>query len=271
MPKLNNHPCFVSEEQCRAYVRDGIIKISGFLSPAWIALLAESINEIRETLKHDIPESVDPEGSYSNSDSWTFNGKMKRFAFESDIAAVAAELMASREIRLYETLTLFRASGSQGTPWHQDMPQHGVIGQQTCNIWLSLEPVTEETGALRVVPGSHRGPWYTPYCMPAGREDDLIELEGGPMPDPDANRERFPRILSYDTEPGDIIIFHPATLHSTKTTSKDIPRRSISVRLFGDDIRRRSSRCEWHAWLKELNIPDGQPMICDRIPRVFPR
>lgn len=261
----------VSDVERSAFVRDGIVKLSGLLDQVWLNHLAEAVDEIRETVHREHPECIANDGSCYSENAWTFNEKMKWFAFESVVAAAASEVMASREVRLFETLTLYRPKSSGGTGWHQDISQHGISGQQTCSAWLSLERVEEKTGSLRVAAGSHLGPWYTPMTMPPGREHDLIELEGGPLPDPDTDRERFPKIISYAAEPGDVLMFHPGVLHSTRDTSEEVLRRSISLRLLGDDIRRKASRCEWHSWLKELPIRDGEPMISDRFPLLWPR
>lgn len=253
------------------FERDGLVKVSGLLDRNWLDLLAEAAEEIRDAVKREHPEVIQG-GSLYSENAWTFNEKLRRFVLESGVVQAAAEAMDSRTVRLFESLMIYKEEGcDNGTGWHQDMSQHGITGRQTCSIWLSLDPVTEDTGALRVVPGSHLGPWYTPMCMPPGREADLIELEGGPLPDPDADRKRFPDILSFPTQPGDVLLLHPAALHSTRANPSRARRRTFSIRLLGDDIRRKALRCEWHSWLKELPIRDGEPMIGDKFPQLWPR
>lgn len=260
----------VSPAERAAFARDGIVKLPGLLDEEWLELLREAAEEIRISVKAQHGDAMGR--SLYSENAWTFNPKLKRFAFDSRIAQAAAEVMDSREIRLFETLMIYKEDGCDlGTGWHQDMSQHGVVGQQACSVWLSLDPVTENSGALRVAAGSHKGPWYTPPYMPPGREHDLIELEGGPTPDPDADPARFPSIVSYATEPGDVLLFHPSALHGTRPNPARARRRTFSTRLLGDDIRRKASRCEWHSWLKELPIRDGEPMIADRFPRLWPR
>ena len=48
-------------------------------------------------------------------------------------------------------------------------------------------------------------------------------------------------------------------------------RRTYSIRFFGDDMRRRASRMEWHSWLKDLPLKDGDLMRSDeRVPLLWP-
>ena len=244
--------------------------LPGFLETRWLDLLAEAAEEIRDSVRNEGLGFVAGETVVSEN-AWTFNEKLKRFAAQSGVARAAAEAMDSREARLFETLTIYKEVGcDQGTGWHQDFPQHGMSGRQACSVWLSLEPVDEAIGALRVASGSHLGPWYTPMTMPPGREDELVELEAGPVPDVDAEPERFPSIVSYATQPGDVILLHPAALHSTRANPSRARRRSFSIRFFGDDIRRKADPNEWHSWLKDLPLRDGDPMIADCFPRLWP-
>ena len=263
----------VSDEVRQTFARDGLAVVRGALG-GWQDFLAEAAEEIRATVKNRDANigMVSAGGTVVSENAWTFNDKLKKFAFESDVARLAAEAMNSREARLFETLTIYKEQGcDEGTGWHQDMNQHGVVGTQACSIWMSLEPIDESIGALRAAAGSHKGPWYTPPYMPPGREQDLVELEGGPTPNPDAEPVKFPRIVSYATQPGDVILLHPSVLHSTRANPSRARRRSFSIRFYGDDIRRKASPVEWHSWLKDLPLKDGDPMISDRFPLLWPR
>ena len=56
------------------------------------------------------------------------------------------------------------------------------------------------------------------------------------IPDIDAERERY-RILSWDVEPGDAILFDALTVHGSKgNTSRTRRRRAITTRWAGDDV-----------------------------------
>lgn len=257
------------------FQRDGLAVVRGALGREWLDLLAEAAEEIRSAVKDKTGASGEARttGTVYSENAWTYNDKIRRFAFESGLARIAAEAMGSAEARLFETLTIYKEDGcDEGTGWHQDYAQHGMSGQQACSIWFSLDPVDGNSGALRVAAGSHRGPLYDPPFLGVGREQDRVPMEGGPTPDPDADPARFPNIVSYATAPGDVLLLHPASLHMTHPNPSRARRRSFSIRFYGDDIRRKASRMEWHPWLKDLPLKDGDPLRSDeRFPRLWPR
>ena len=39
--------------------------------------------------------------------------------------------------------------------WHQDSTYWGLSGPEVINVWLALSPSTVESGAMRILPGSH--------------------------------------------------------------------------------------------------------------------
>jgi ectoine hydroxylase-related dioxygenase (phytanoyl-CoA dioxygenase family) len=255
----------------QAFWRDGMVVVRGALGQEWLDLLTEAAEEVHATVRNG-GAGIVYAGGTATDNAWTVNEKIRRLAFDSGLPRIAAEVTSSRETRLFETVTIYKEQGcDSGTPWHQDLLQHGMSGTQACSIWLSLDPVDENTGALRIAAGSHMGPCYTPRFMPSGREQDLIILEAGPVPDPDLDPVKFPRIVSFATQPGDVLLFHPNSLHMTRPNPSKARRRTFSIRYFGDDMRRKASRMEWHPWLKDLPLKDGDPMRSDdRFPLLWP-
>jgi ectoine hydroxylase-related dioxygenase (phytanoyl-CoA dioxygenase family) len=101
--------------------------------------------------------------------------------------------------------------------------------------------------------------------MPPGREADAEEFAGGPLPDPDADPDRFP-ILSFDLEAGDAVIFHSLMLHSSRSQILERPRRTFSIRFVGDDIRWVRRRCAYHEWARDLPLATTARLDHERFP-----
>jgi hypothetical protein len=55
------------------------------------------------------------------------------------------------------------------------------------------------------------------------------------LPDIQADRDAFD-ILSWDVEPGDVIVFHLGALHGGAGTAPGIRRRTVSLRFLGPDV-----------------------------------
>lgn len=136
---------------------------------------------------------------------------------------------------MYEQV--FRKSGGSArrTPWHQDTPYLPVQGAQLAVMWISFDPVPDNQ-ALEFVRESHRGPLYDGSRFDP--EDDTAPLYGDGslprLPDIEADRSRWD-ILSWATQPGDVIVFHPSMLHGGAATDAGSVRRTLSLRFFGDD------------------------------------
>lgn len=141
-----------------------------------------------------------------------------------------------------------------------------------CSAWLCLDPVTGDTGSLRFATGTHRGPMYRPFA-PAERQADvdadMIFFDGGELPDVDASAERF-KVMHFDTQPGDVVIFHPRCLHAAFGSAPDRPRRTFSFRFIGDDVRWQPKRSVFHSWLKDIPLQAGDRVSGDRFPLLFP-
>jgi ectoine hydroxylase-related dioxygenase (phytanoyl-CoA dioxygenase family) len=95
---------------------------------------------------------------------------------------------------------------------------------------------------MRFVAGSHRwNRWFiprkfidhTPYAPESGRYELLPDIDAMIAAAPDEHR-----VISFDTDPGDVIVFHYRTLHdapgNASTTER---RRAVSLRWVGDDAR----------------------------------
>ena len=136
---------------------------------------------------------------------------------------------------MYEQV--FKKSGGQTrrTPWHQDTPYLPVSGNDLLVMWISFDPVSQAQ-ALEFVPGSHRSTLYDGSSFDP--QDDTAPLYGDGslprLPDIEADRERWP-IVSWATQPGDVVLFHPEILHGGGATNAGQLRRTLSLRFFGED------------------------------------
>ena len=109
------------------------------------------------------------------------------------------------------------------------------------NAWISFEAVPKQN-SLEIVRGSHRGILYdgTTFLDP---NDPTQPLHGGGalprLPDIEAQRKLDPDaydILSWATEPGDVVVLHPGALHGGAPVDEAFPdRHTLVFRFFGDD------------------------------------
>ena len=100
--------------------------------------------------------------------------------------------------------------GVVGSPtahhWHADRPGAAELGYLRIKVMLYLVPMTQDNGALRVIPGSHRAPFHQallPFVRRHVERDPLFFGEHG------AN---IPAHV-IETSPGDAVLFSQTLYH----------------------------------------------------------
>jgi len=266
----------VTLDDVSTFREDGVVCLRGAFDRAWLDLLADGIETARATPGPYAKEYArDGRGSfYTDHHLFLRFEPFRRFLFEGPGAEIAAELMGASRLNLYDEHLLLKEPGTDvPTYWHHDLPYFNIAGDQICSIWLSLDPATADTGAMRFAVGSHRwGKLFAPVRIGAGDPvPGLAENEelAGPAPDIDADPARYPTV-SFDLEPGDCVVFHGRTLHAgAGNSSAATRRRALSHRFAGDDIRWKNRAAAPLVFETALN--DGDPIDREECPRVWPR
>lgn len=220
----------------------------------------------------DVPEPGAPRGQFLlDSGNWTRNAAVRSLALDSRLPEVAAGLMGARQVAFYDDQMFVKTAGTrQRTAFHQDYPFFNVEGSMGCVFWMPVDAVDDANGALSYVRGSHRdeteyasGMFVSHTPMPGA--------SGVRVPDVEADPGAFD-LVSFDTEPGDVIVHHFRTLHGAGgNKTRDRQRRVMSMRYVGEDMRYRwkpgAPRPPYHSCDKA----DGDPVHCRDFPLVWPR
>ena len=253
----------VTQEEVETFWRDGVVCLRSILPVELVASMAQPIEDaLAGSAMADLSEMADaleegagavriidaavvagggPRGHFrAGTDHWLVQDEFRDFALRSPLPEIVASLLRSDEVRLYEDSVLVKEPGTQErTGFHQDMAYFHLEGEMVCTTWVPLDVVTEETGAVRFVAGSHRDDTrYRPNMFVS--EMSIPGSEGAEVPDYDTMVGRA-RIISFDTAPGDLTVHHARTIHAASgNASRTRRRRAISVRYTGDGTRFRS-------------------------------
>ena len=180
-----------------------------------------------------------PRGHFkAGTDHWCDQPEFLAFATRSPLGPIVSRLLGSAQVRLYEDSVLVKEPGThEKTAFHQDMAYFHLAGELVCTTWVPLDPVRAESGAVRFVVGSHRDRTrYKPNMFVTTMT--LPDTIGAEVPDYDDDQPEQvgrARIVSFDTEPGDITVHHARTIHGAyANASATQRRRAISVRYAGD-------------------------------------
>jgi ectoine hydroxylase-related dioxygenase (phytanoyl-CoA dioxygenase family) len=266
------------EQLARTYALDGVVWVRKVLDREWIDRLAGAIERIKAA-PGPLHQRLRPEDAgeyFSEKFMWTFDPDFRALAFESPLAGIAGRILRARKVNLFHDQILVKEPYTTApTPWHQDMNYFPIRGRQACSLWTPLDPVTGESGALEFVRGSHR--WHD---KPMQRDDLFASRDNAPaasahadavddlaaeaQPDIDGERERYD-ILSWDMEPGDVVMFDVLMLHGGRGNTTARRRRAISLRLTGDGVTFVRKKVMMKL-LRDPGLAPGDPLDCDLFP-----
>ncbi|MBI3831039.1 MAG: phytanoyl-CoA dioxygenase family protein [Planctomycetes bacterium] len=200
----------LTEQQKKFFDTFGYLVLPGLMqdSVEWITREFEAVFKSRQDVVHD--------GSKRTMFPLSFIDQNERLCTLLDdprIVGLCEGLMGADF--LYEGGDGNYYSGDTG--WHSDlMPTPGMYkALRHIKIAFYLDPLTRETGALRVIPGSH---------LPGDRFSDTLQKEvwqlcAGP---------EVPSV-ALETKPGDIAVFHHNLKHASYGGGKN--RRMFTMNL----------------------------------------
>ena len=296
----------VTEDEVATYQRDGVVRLRAILAPDLIARLGQGINDalygqweaegIQTYDASATADQLDAAGVAVLSDARakaipqekrgrfvsmiganTINADIRTLAVDSPLPYIAARLFRTEKVNFYDDQTLMKEPGTREyTAFHTDEPYYHLSGDQVCGMWVSPDVVTEDSGAMRYVRGSHR--WGTFFkanvfvsqtsigdlMAGASDEDDQVQL-----PDIEGNPDQYD-ILTHPSEPGDVIVHHSNLIHGSGPNYRgDVTRRAVSFRYAGDDVRYRFHRSAPPQPHHTYELKDGDPIDSEQFPVVW--
>lgn len=266
----------VTLDEVDAFWRDGVVHLPGILPLEWVRALEEPLERVMASgqavdlgaMAHDPPTQAP--AFAGGVDHWRQDPTFRAFALESPLAPIAAALLRTHHLWLWEDSVLVKEAGSPfSTRFHTDAGYFHVTGSQVCTTWVPLDAATPDSGVVRWVRGSHRDPVeYRPNLFVT--DEPIPDTMGEVVPDVLGDADLSSRIVSFDVVPGDITVHHARTLHGAPANTSDRRRRAVSVRFCGDDAR----------YLHKPGIPgrpgldevaDGEPVGEPWCPSAWPR
>ena len=230
---LNSSPVRdVTQEDIDNYQRDGAVCLRNVLDKDWIELL-EPLARAVIIEKEDVGLLPTIPGRYMARRLEAY----RKLMFEGPIAEAAGKVLQSKEIRFFFDEFFAKPPQSDAkTLWHCDRMAFPVEGTMVPSIWIPLTPIVK-ANCLEVLAETQHDDvpyWlFSPNARKMIKPDDRV-----PHPDIEPLRgQEGKRFLTWDMEPGDLLIVHPWALHYSGGNPTDDWRIAISERVFGDDIR----------------------------------
>lgn len=227
----------LTAEEIQRYDEDGVIMLRQALDPNWVAMVEEGLETaIREQSLLGKFMSRKVEGYKMDIFLWKRIDVLRDLIYYGPFARWAQDLMQSKEVRFFYDQMFVKEPGTDApTPWHQDLSFWPIRGEQITSFWIPLDKVNKDNSGLLYVKGSHKWPQRFKALSP-DYVAAIIDEKMDDIPDINANLDEY-ELLHWDMEPGDILMFHPLTLHgSYGNTSRTRRRRALALRWTGDDV-----------------------------------
>ena len=119
------------------------------------------------------------------------------------------------------------AHSPQFVSWHQDSQYWGLDTQKLITVWVALSPSTEQSGCMRVLPGSHLGrdlphqeTFHSDNMLTRGQQiDDIDETQS----------------VNLELDPGNAAIFSYRIAHASHPNRSDDRRIGLAIRYIPPD------------------------------------
>ena len=207
-----------------AYDRDGFLIVRQFLSPEETALLHRLAADESVTSKGF--DLLDQSGKKTRLTLWftpgddTF-GLMSRC--ERMVSAVQYLLGNEGKVCHFHSKVMQKQPKTGGAwEWHQDYGywyKNGFLYPEAMlSVMVALTESNKANGCLQVMRGSHRMQRF---------EHIFIGEQQGADPEFVEWAQQWCETVYAELEPGDVLFFHPNTLHRSDANNSDRPRWSI--------------------------------------------
>lgn len=153
----------VSDAQVARYQEDGFLIMEQFLSADELAHWRQAIQQAAAA-RIDNPDgksNLEDEGYYRSvftqlSGLRRISKEVEEILLDPRIGELAARLVGTDGMRLWNDQALFKPPFGNPTAWHFDMPKWSFDDARAITVWVALEDATLENGCMWYVPGSHK-------------------------------------------------------------------------------------------------------------------
>jgi ectoine hydroxylase-related dioxygenase (phytanoyl-CoA dioxygenase family) len=226
----------ITEAAQKAFQRDGVVHLPG-------ALNAKALAEAQAAYDWSLANPGPRAGNIRQANDSLFRQDLynpdclsgyRSMLEASPVPEICASLWGSDDVWfMYEQVFLKEGGETRRTPWHQDSSYLAIGGDDIAVAWITFDACSAAT-SLEFIRGSHKGTLFNGSRFDL--EDDTAPTHPTSplprLPDIEAHRDQYD-IVSWAVEPGDLIVFHPKTLHGGAATHPGARRRTLTLRFFG--------------------------------------
>jgi len=198
----------LTESQIATLERDGVVHIKSVFDSEWVEYLRSATNDqVANPHFWAFAGTASKLYDYIQRNIWQTNKAFADFYYHSAVGHVLAQCGRTDEIRI--STDLLMVNPNKGFKWHQDNQNGPITWNDGIRFWITMDETPAEYGAPVYLKGSHRNTVVDEQAVFVD-----IEMEG--------LEEYRDEWLEFRTMPGDMLVWHPKTIHKVDGPSDGI-------------------------------------------------
>jgi hypothetical protein len=189
----------ITEEQIQILERDGVVHVKGVFDEEWVNYLREATAaQTEEPHFWAFAGTASKLYDYIQRNIWQTNKAFANFYYHSAMGHVLAQCGRTDEIRV--STDLLMVNPNKGFKWHQDNQNGPITWDEGIRFWITMDETPAEYGAPVYLLGSHN--------------NDVVDEQAVFVDIEEKGLEAYKhKIGEFRTMPGDMLIWHPRTIH----------------------------------------------------------
>ena len=189
----------VTDEQIRTLEEDGVVLIKGVFDEEWVEYLRAATKYQTENPHFwAFAGTASKLYDYIQRNVWQTNSAFARFYYHSAMGDVLRQCGRTSEIRV--STDLLMVNPNKGFKWHQDNQNGPITPEEGIRFWITMDETPKDYGAPVYLKGSHRNTAVDPEAVFVDINQEGLE-------------EYKNDLLEFRTMPGDMLVWHPKTIH----------------------------------------------------------
>mmetsp|Transcript_8708 Transcript_8708/g.16212 ORF Transcript_8708/g.16212 Transcript_8708/m.16212 type:complete len:425 (-) Transcript_8708:125-1399(-) len=198
----------ITEAQIQTLERDGVVHIKNVFDDDWVEYLrAATGHQVSNPHFWAFAGTASKLYDYIQRNIWQTNKAFADFYYHSAMGNVLAQCGRTDEIRV--STDLLMVNPNKGFKWHQDNQNGPITWDEGIRFWITMDETPATYGAPVYLKGSHRNTAVDEGAV-------FVDIEGEGLED------YKDELLEFRTMPGDMLIWHPRTIHKVDGPSDGI-------------------------------------------------
>lgn len=243
----------MDQEWKRRFDQDGFVVIRDFLDDTEFRDLEAGLDRFMRNIAptvggaHVMYEDPGDPASIKQADCVQLEPALDQVRTKSRVRDLAEFLIGPAEPQQGEYFNK-PPQNNKPTPPHQDGFYFCLAPNVACTVWIPLDVVDQDNGALTYVRGSHR------LGVLPHRVTSVLGFSQGLVPDPAALGEP----VLCPAKPRDVLVHHSLTIHSAGQNRSQRQRRSIGYVYYSSAAKRdEAAHARYQAALKSQRESKG--------------